>query len=70
MPADWTSSNPLCDVQKSQDVACVYRRSETGARTQETEMHNVPLEQVGEDCFFFPFSELSQFLISSPFEFN
>ena len=41
------------------------RRSKTGARTQETETHSVPLEQVGEDCFF-SFSELSQFLISSP----
>ena len=43
-------------VRRTKEPGCsMCRRSKTGARTQETEMHNVPLEQVGEDCFFFFF---------------
>ena len=58
-----------CDLAKSQDVACVCmcRRCKTVARAQETEFSEMARGQIpgGEDCFF-SFSELSQFMISSP----
>ena len=53
MPADWKSWNPLCDVAKSQDVACVADAKPLPDH-QEMESSEMPSEpfQGGEDCFF------------------
>ena len=52
MPADWTSWNPLCDVAKSQDVACVEDAKPLPDH-QEMESSEAKPFQSGEDCFFF-----------------
>ena len=52
MPVDWRSWNPLCDVTKSQDVACVADVKTVG-RAQETESSEMQPVKDGEDCIFF-----------------
>ena len=62
MPADWRSRNPLCDVTKSQDVACVADVKPLPEHRKRSPVR-CNLSRMVRTVFF---SELSQFMISSP----
>ena len=61
MPVDWRSCNPLCDVTKSQDVACVADVKPLAEHRKRSPVR-CNLSRVVRTVFF---SELSQIMISS-----